>query len=425
MALKLLQYDIRTNSRIPHPTTILHNRALRFQLSCWIIEESRIPWNYLKSLDDEGIGNVWDVIHFADTMSVEVMNILVRNLRRDIEDAEKRANASLERLDEQERNAVDEGDKSRDKRCKERVKVLERSEKLLKGLQEAATLYGIDVNSLPFQTSFSRLTSLRGVNGVRTALAAQLTEMATGTRFEAAAKADEIPVEILADAMEDEGNDTTSIRSAFAETQVATTQKVTSSTDNNTRAIRNPSRQERVTNRNNGTPTTYTVRSRNEVRSVQSTLTSNQAAEICETLEGSFPKDLARRHNRGMRISEAQRAWMHVLAMESLERDNEVAEVPQTVPAVPMTAVAQVTTPQTTGAVIETGKCHYNKETKTLLIDASETGLDGLPATLTLRKQNGNTADFIRTSESYSDEDELISTRYRGPNGLTLEVLND
>jgi len=255
--LSMLVYDIRSNSKCIHPVHVLRNRALHFQLSCWIIAHDRIPWTYLRELDAEQIGNIWDVIDFADDITPAVANILIRNLRREIEDAAKRETASLERLDEQERTAVDEGTRSRDKRNKDRQSVLNRTEKLLKELEQAAQLYNIDISALPFSSSRDRLSALRGVNGVRAALVSQMAMEAAQTPYAAAAKADEMPVGILMDALEDQGVDVSAARAAFSETPQVTERNITSSNGNGTTPTRTPPRSTRVQDRQNGTTTQY------------------------------------------------------------------------------------------------------------------------------------------------------------------------
>jgi len=131
--------------------------------------------------------------------------------------------------------------------------------------------------------------------------------------------------------------------------------------------------------------------------------------------------------------------------MESLQRDQET-EAPQTVevtPApVPMQAAAQVTAPPApvsapmsddTTPMERANKVPefpvslmgFNKETKTLTVEASDLGIDSLPRTLSLKKSNGQTALFTQTREIWSDEEELLHTEYSGPNGLSLWILND
>ena len=128
----LLGYDVPTNAKIEHPVTVLHRRALRFQLSLWLISEDNIPWNYLERLEKVAI---WDLVPFADEMTAQVESIIVRNIKRELEKAQERETASLDRLDTQEQEAgTEEGWKIKQKRDKERQNVLKRSEKFLKGL---------------------------------------------------------------------------------------------------------------------------------------------------------------------------------------------------------------------------------------------------------------------------------------------------
>ncbi len=60
---------------------------------------------------------------------------------------------------------------------------------------------------------------------------------------------------------------------------------------------------------------TFTVTTRGSERVVVSTLTDREAADLCQTIPGDFPQDLARSFVRG-KLSYKQRAWMHVLAVE-------------------------------------------------------------------------------------------------------------
>lgn len=404
--LSLLLYDVRSTSRIAHPTTILHNRALRFQLSAWVIFEDRIPWSYLKRLEEDG--NTWDVVPFADGNSAEVQKILIRNIQTELRKAQERETAALDRLDklEEEAKGTEEGDKSSDKRAKERTKVLARSEKFLKGLEEAALLYGVALSNLTFTDSHNRLSALRRVNGVRAALVAEMTAAAVGTRFENAAKSDEMPPEILADALEEEkGVDCSAARSAVM------------SSNGHSPAVNG-------TSRSSGSmqPRMFRVQTNNGTRTVQSSLSNNEASDICRTLTESFPKDLSKKYRAGRNLSAVQTAWMHVLAVESQKKEVPAPVKVETPPVQPST-----TTEPYNGIEVSSEKMSWNSTTTTLSCEASDLGIKSLNGTIRVKShKTGNVRVFSSPKETWNtDENELMYTEYTGEGNVKLRILND
>ena len=62
---------------------------------------------------------------------------------------------------------------------------------------------------------------------------------------------------------------------------------------------------------------TYKVESQGKARSVESELTTRQAADICINLHSGFARELANRFLTSQRLSEKQVSWLQVMAVES------------------------------------------------------------------------------------------------------------
>lgn len=444
--LCLLTYDIPQQADIPNPSSVLYRRGIRFNLSCWIIYQDQVPWNTLDGLSNAGA--TWGLFEFSPTANEALLKTAAASLKREIEEAKKRLNASLDKLDAKQPATQ----KDADRRDRERKNAHKRLDKLIADLTEACKVYGIDQNTLPFADARTYSRELQKVGGVRARLAASMTAAAPAS-LQAAAAADAIPLGILADALEDTGDQAaTSLaqaaRQAFAvDDSPALPARVTTNIAGNGTATAT-----RPTVRNNSRPgDEYTVRGQDgSIRRVTSTMTHREAAQVCSSINGRFARDLASRFLRGRRLSRTQLAWLQVLAVEAT-RDaapQQAATVPtpaakptpapaadqHTMPAPAPSDAADDTVPgeQPVGTLtIAVTDLAYDKATKTLTGDASTVAPAGLPKTITVRKSNGNEATFTRTHEEYEGDTEdeageLTATVYgHQASGLTLRILND
>ena len=305
MKLSLFIYDIPESTEFPNPSGTLRRRALRINLSCWVVEEGRTPWNLINRMSSAKC-NV-HLLPFSEEATPELLRMAVADMARELRDAAARERASLKRLDERLRQVESDptnGDQTIDKARREhstrREAVLKRTEKLTRDLQAAAESFGLDVSNLPFGDSIARVVALRQITTTRAELYAGMVDaLPESDPVAMAAREDEgnVPASILADYIEERTDvDTTAARSAFAPNGTATLAPPV------TRASY-----------------TFTVRTRNGMRRVESDLTLEQAREICRDLDDEFPRSLAR--NRF--LSPNQLAWLHVLAVEARQREQE------------------------------------------------------------------------------------------------------
>jgi hypothetical protein len=431
MATKILTYDIPSAINFPNPSNILRRRGVRFNLSCWILDEDRVPWSLVEDMKQAGIRKVYVVPGF-DTNHEDAQRLMIDALTEDVRKQQERDLKALKRQDEAlaaaeaEANGVwtRELDAARKKHAKDRKSTLKSTEKLLADLAYAMDLYKLNKNLVPFSSARQQIANIRALNGAQASYYTQMAAAAQGTPLAAAAAADDIPAGILADFVEENGNQTlaNNARQAFAPTPAAPRSAPTART-----------------------ATEYMVRRQNETIRVSSTLSTTEAATICRDLESDFARDLGRRYLQGrQRFSGLQVAWLHVLANEARQ------PAPAAIPA---PAAAQVTTPPAPvvepaappvaapivddrlpgeGApvpVISTEGMGY--ASGIFSVNASDANLGNLPREVDIRShKTGKVVRFVRSHEDWAVDgdgsEELEATVYKSQDQKhTLRVVND
>ncbi len=242
MQLVMLQYDIpgvpaemnRGDNPVPpfpNPSGFLRRRALRLTLSVWAFDKDRTPWQLIRDMDqwsqiyagrDMPNGGVvktirYHVHDFSPDATEGILKQAAQVMREDLE-RDKKAQATalataLETLTEANR-AHDAGEITWQERDKARLKyksyrktILKRTEKLVSDLELAAKSFGMDWAGI---RSSQALTSARAEVYTQGAEALAPNAPASRAAIEAV-----LPPEILADALEDQGEDTRSIRATF------------------------------------------------------------------------------------------------------------------------------------------------------------------------------------------------------------------
>ncbi len=238
MQLTMFQYDIPSIPQeledVPsfnNPSHFLRRRALRLTLSVWAFDKDRTPWGLIRDMDqwsqtyagrDMPNGGVvksirYHVHDFSPDATEGILKQAAQVMREDIErQKESQATAlatALEVLTEANR-AHDAGEITWQARDKARLKykayrktILKRTEKLVSDLELAAKSFGMDWAGI---RSSQALTSARAEVYTQGAEALAPNAPASRAAIEAV-----LPPEILADAMEDQGLDTRTIRATF------------------------------------------------------------------------------------------------------------------------------------------------------------------------------------------------------------------
>lgn len=222
MSACLLIYDIPENAPVGNPSDQLRRIAVRVNLSCWIIPESLIPYHLLNTMAAGGA--TWHVVRF-DASEAEKLATMARDaIRRDIKQAISRARASIARTDNSTDAAMLEDSAEAERSYIRRTRnALNRARRLVKHLSAAASMFGIDKESINLADAF---TSFEGITAGVQRKAKEYAELSALLRnvdpaLAATAAADELPVCIMMDRLEDAGMDMSSGREMFAEEPMA------------------------------------------------------------------------------------------------------------------------------------------------------------------------------------------------------------
>lgn len=221
----LLDYDIPSDSGLENPSGILRHRALRFTKSNWIIYKSLFPWNAFNNLAAGGAK--WGLFEMAPSANAELLRAAKDTLLTEIRSAKQRLAASLQLLDEKAAKAVNW--KDRKKVAKDRECTVKKLRDLVKQLEQACTTYGIDAEQ-PLKSALDVALATEQAGYTQAALIADLAALAAGTEMEAAASANDVPVGILADFVEERGGDVTAVRQVMADAAPVVAPKLVLST---------------------------------------------------------------------------------------------------------------------------------------------------------------------------------------------------
>lgn len=210
-----------------NPSDQLRRFAVRLNLSCWLMDAGDIPNMLIARMLDAGCDP--HVFHFDATEGKKLVSVAISRLKKEIGDAIKRAERSRVSADAQLTGALDEtgmnADEAEERYVRRANGIMERLEALTGDLNAAASRFGIN----PRVIALARLSvtgdALKSAMATRAnayAAAAKVLK-ATGTTTNVAlanaAEVDQVPVGIMADALQDEGNeaDAIQLRDAFAE----------------------------------------------------------------------------------------------------------------------------------------------------------------------------------------------------------------
>jgi len=212
----LLIYDIPERSTVRNPSNRLRWRAVRVNLSCWVIREGDIPYSLLNEMAAGGA--TWHVVRFDASEGVKLVRMAVEALKRDIRDAMRRANRSADaagrRLDQTTDNPTEAK-----RRYAERARpIIRRLNRLLADVQKAAERFGIDQTAISLADAHTSVRALQAGMLVRAKAYAEAVEAVRALGDEAmanAAAADLVPAGILADDIDERGGDASALRETF------------------------------------------------------------------------------------------------------------------------------------------------------------------------------------------------------------------
>jgi hypothetical protein len=220
----LLQYDIperRGEARVRNPSGTLRRLAVRTSYSVWVVPQDRVPWGLLDGWTHAGVR--WHLVPFAAEASEQILALATETLRSQIAAIQASADKSLQdagaKLDGDEAAAHGPASTEAAHNLYQRRarRICRRAERLLADAEAAARCFGMPVDELPLGAARAAIRGLQVAAQQRAALYAAMAHQVVGTMLEAAAGASDVPPEVLADFIEENGlGDMTGVREAFA-----------------------------------------------------------------------------------------------------------------------------------------------------------------------------------------------------------------
>lgn len=213
-------YDLPEKAKLENPSGFLRRRAVRLQQSVWCMPNSMIPYQLISDLEAGG-ASVY-VIAFDANEAETLMTILTDALKKEAESARRRAAKSIKSAEDAMIESTQGHTRAIDDFDVRVAKAVRRAETLLGDLQEAASVFGIDVSSLPIQASLQAVNVLQQAASNRAKAYAEMAKAAAqaahmdAQAMATAAKADDVNPQDLADFLEENGIDASSQREAFA-----------------------------------------------------------------------------------------------------------------------------------------------------------------------------------------------------------------
>lgn len=216
----LLIYDIPERSGLGNPSGFLRSRAARINLSAWLIRPGDVPYSLLADL--KAGGATWHVAKFDAGEGVKLAALAIESMKKEAREALKRARkaqgAAAKRIEKKADDAA--AVESFQLRGREAVSRLRR---LLKDLEAAAERLGLGAKSLSLDASRTAVEAISAKYAERARLyseaagAAERTATPTGKALGRAARGDAVPAGILADYLDESGEDGSKLRGAFGE----------------------------------------------------------------------------------------------------------------------------------------------------------------------------------------------------------------
>lgn len=218
----MLIYDIPVprngESEIPNPSPALRRVAIRVNLSCWVIQEGDIPYTLLENMRRRGAS--WHVVPFDPKGSKQLLEMAIGAMKKEIADAAIRSRQV--QANAEDVLADNEAPSNNRKRYLARAEqIRERFNTLTSDLTAAAERFGINPDMLGISQAHAAVQAIQTAMHTRARLyveaAAKAREVASagGNAIAAHIEQGTIPAGIVADFLDDNGQDGESLRTAF------------------------------------------------------------------------------------------------------------------------------------------------------------------------------------------------------------------
>lgn len=216
----MFQYDIH-NKSFPDPCGTLRRLAIPITESVWAIQDSRIPWHMLDGMSKADV--TWHTVDFASDQAEKLVGMAIQTITKRVKEAEESLAESIKGYDEKlnangqlpAESQLPSDVAAQKHRVGCRAAVL-RQQRLLRDLEEAAKAFGVsEATADRFASMRNTVSSLGNVAQAKAEAYMQMASQAVGTPMQAAAASGEVPASVLADYLEDEGKDVSSVRDLF------------------------------------------------------------------------------------------------------------------------------------------------------------------------------------------------------------------
>jgi hypothetical protein len=224
-----LNYWLNTRVGVPYsPSAIyaelgnsLRGRALRLDGSHWLIYRSQLPYQTLNRVHNY-TGGVMNFRYWCNEYDASCQQNLLEqaafmltiDLQKLVAEHDESIDTAERKLFEASQTASGRGVEAQ---IKNREKASKRLKEGIKAYKDAAQLYGLKVSKFAFYQIYNYANALELSQYCRTKEIARLAELAKGTAMEVDAATDNIPPEILADYLEEQGKDVRKARIALGQ----------------------------------------------------------------------------------------------------------------------------------------------------------------------------------------------------------------
>lgn len=218
-ACSLFVYDIPKKSGFPNPSGLLRSRAVRINLSCWVVPNGNEPSALLDRMTKAGVK--WKFVKFDPSDGENLMETCILALTADIKLAVARAAKSVKTAQDKAGVGVDAR-----KECRLYTKraggTVSRMKKMLAAFRKVTDTFGIDADRhLNLSDAENAVSGLSEAVKARSALYAQAVEDCRAladvdaVAMATAAAQDACPWWALAEFLEDRGEDVGALKIAF------------------------------------------------------------------------------------------------------------------------------------------------------------------------------------------------------------------
>jgi hypothetical protein len=194
----LLIYDIPQASGVANPSPSLRRRAVRINLSCWVILEADIPYSLLNEMHEGGA--TWHVVKFDVAERARLCQMAIESIRKTVRDLARKAAIASDRA-----NACDTADSDYRRFRTAAARAIRQFHKVVRDCKAAASRFGID-SQLDLADSISVVDAMDSQVKRRMKAYVEVKDsLPPGDPMAGAAIADAVPGVILADYAEDRG----------------------------------------------------------------------------------------------------------------------------------------------------------------------------------------------------------------------------